>query len=278
MSSLELKNWTTDDILNLQVDLETKTKERFSEKWFYTHFKGSQNKLPRIDMLNLFSRYVGYQNWNDFTQHESHVQVQKQPKRKIALVLVFMGSLITCSALVFMTRKEERNFSFCFYDIYKNGPIQDRLDIEVFLEGESPIQLSSDTNGCFSFLTKEESISFEVSSKYYKAKSITRFNSHHQSEIIRLQSNDYALMLDYFTNSKIDDWNKRRVKLQNLISNKADILQMTPDLNAILQIYDKTDFIRKLSIPTKSLKRIKIIEMQYEADQIVFIRFAEEHE
>lgn len=62
-----IRNWKGLDIIYFQEDLRKKAKGTISEKSFYTYFKtkGTQ-KLPRIDMLNILSIYVGYQSWHDF--------------------------------------------------------------------------------------------------------------------------------------------------------------------------------------------------------------------
>ena len=49
-----------------QEDLFQEVKGKVSEKWFYTYFKNDAPKLPRIDMLNLLSSYVGFENWYAF--------------------------------------------------------------------------------------------------------------------------------------------------------------------------------------------------------------------
>ena len=66
-SALEaISEWKGEEILQFQEDLFDKVKAKVSEKWFYTYFKNETEKLPRIDMLNLLSNYVGFDNWNAF--------------------------------------------------------------------------------------------------------------------------------------------------------------------------------------------------------------------
>ena len=50
------------------IDLvEKDCHERVSEKWVYTHLKPETNqKLPRRDMLDIFCKWVGYANWEEF--------------------------------------------------------------------------------------------------------------------------------------------------------------------------------------------------------------------
>ena len=65
-ASADVKQWTGDEIVLFQEDLFSKVKARVSEKWFYTYFKNEPDKLPRVDMLNLLSQYVGFKNWSEF--------------------------------------------------------------------------------------------------------------------------------------------------------------------------------------------------------------------
>ncbi|SHK06913.1 hypothetical protein [Epilithonimonas mollis] len=63
----DISKWKGIDIIYFQEDLRQKAKGNISEKTFYTYFKNnSQEKTPRIDMLNLLSVYAGYSSWFDF--------------------------------------------------------------------------------------------------------------------------------------------------------------------------------------------------------------------
>ena len=55
------------DIIYFQEYLRQKSKGNISEKTFYTYFKNnSQEKIPRIDMLNILSVYSGFNSWSEF--------------------------------------------------------------------------------------------------------------------------------------------------------------------------------------------------------------------
>lgn len=63
----EISKWKGIDIIYFQEDLRKAAKGNISEKSFYTYFKTSPvTKLPRIDMLNIFSVYAGYDTWYSF--------------------------------------------------------------------------------------------------------------------------------------------------------------------------------------------------------------------
>jgi len=63
----DISKWKGIDIIYFQEDLRQKAKGNISEKTFYTYFKNnSQEKIPRIDMLNILSVYSGFNSWSDF--------------------------------------------------------------------------------------------------------------------------------------------------------------------------------------------------------------------
>ena len=63
----EISKWKGIDIIYFQEDLRQKAKGNISEKTFYTYFKNnSQEKIPRIDMLNILSVYSGFNSWSEF--------------------------------------------------------------------------------------------------------------------------------------------------------------------------------------------------------------------
>jgi len=63
----DISKWRGIDIIYFQEDLRQKAKGNISEKTFYTYFKNNaQEKVPRIDMLNILSVYIGYNSWSEF--------------------------------------------------------------------------------------------------------------------------------------------------------------------------------------------------------------------
>lgn len=69
-SNDEISKWKGIDIIYFQEDLRKIAKGNISEKSFYTYFKTSPaTKLPRIDILNLLSIYIGYASWYEFKKH-----------------------------------------------------------------------------------------------------------------------------------------------------------------------------------------------------------------
>lgn len=65
----DISKWKGLDIIYFQEHLRQKVRGNVSEKWFYTYFKSSFEKLPRIDMLNLLTQYCGYKRgWTEFQE------------------------------------------------------------------------------------------------------------------------------------------------------------------------------------------------------------------
>lgn len=72
----DISKWRGIDIIYFQEDLRQKAKGNISEKTFYTYFKNNtQEKTPRIDMLNILSVYVGYSSWFEFKKKNPVVSI-----------------------------------------------------------------------------------------------------------------------------------------------------------------------------------------------------------
>ena len=264
-----ISDWKGEEIIQFQEDLFTKVKAKVSEKWFYTYFKNEPEKLPRIDMLNLLSNYVGYDNWNAFkAKHQKKKLSRKGSLLKILLAVVF---IIACVFIMKLNSKNE--FKFCFVDQDKGEAILNiALDIKVLQDNQSPLFFKTDSLGCFSYTTKADKVHFVVQSPYHKTDTIIRYKDVNKNQTVRLITDDYALMLDYYTNGNIKDWVKRKAQLDKMISDNAVIYQLYKN-NLGVEIYTKDEFIRKLTIPTQDLKRIKFLDKTYENEKIVKLKF-----
>lgn len=265
-----IEDWKGNIITAFQEDLFSKVKAKVSEKWFYTYFKNNPEKLPRIDVLNLLSTYVGFDNWEAFKAANGNAKSSSK-KRYIPKVI---GLFILGFLLIFVLNLFSKNeFHFCFVDEDKGEAITNiTLDIKLLKEKESPLFFKTDSVGCFSYNTKEDKIKFVVQSPYHKTDTIERHIDTNANKTVILTTDDYALMLDYYTNGNIKDWTKRKQQLQQLIDDNAQIFQLFPN-NIGVEIYSKKDFIRTLTIPTNSLKRIKILSKKYDNEKIVKLKF-----
>ena len=260
--SKDVKKWSGNDIVSFQEDLFSKVNTRVSEKWFYSYFKNEPEKLPRIDMLNILSTYIGLENWDDFT---------KKNTKKSNYSYLWLLLVVIMATAYFIIKNNENTFHFCFYDEDKNEQITIPIQIKILKNNESPLFYKSDENGCFKYKAKDDIINFVISSPYYKTDTIRR-QINTSNNIIKVATDDYTLMLDYYTNNKLKNWNKRKKELEKLIDNKAVIYQLYSK-NIGVEIYTKEEFINLLTIPTNSLKRIRIIRKEFKNDKIVKLKF-----
>ena len=285
--SKAIYDWTGEDIRNFQDDVSEQVNERLSERWFYTHLKVKENeKTPRIDMLNILCRYTGYMSWDDF-KLKNNTKVEEEEKeneivegRKVNKLKWFWIASILTLIIVGMSYvfnnnvEQESKHVFCFYDKDSKMPIVDvAVEITVLNKNESPLKMRADENACLEIETKKEYIKFVVNAQYYKTDTIERaINSGESNEVIELRRDDYALMIQYFATSDIKDWEKRRAQLDEMINDNAVIFQIT-ESNTGMEMYNKTDFIDKLTMPIESLGDIEIIETVYEGEKIINMRF-----
>src|SRR5690554_3401420 len=111
------KNFSSKDIRQLIDLIETELRERVSEKWIYTHLKPEANdKLPRKDMLDIFSKFSGFADWDDFRfQNRSDSEellakdgkLPKSKQRLLAFGLVLFAVLVTV-AYTFYNKSEPK--------------------------------------------------------------------------------------------------------------------------------------------------------------------------
>jgi len=273
-SPQKLQDWKGKDIANFQIHLEETVNGRISEKWIYTHLKNEADKLPRKDMLDLLSTYIGVENWDAFIKNQETSKKQTYSlKRKIAIGIT---TLIILLLILFLIPKE-KTCEICFVDAERQALILNSpIKFHLLKDKESPIQLHADSLSCVQFKTSDSEIKFVIKSPYYKSDTIVRSLENVRSnfkEEIRLKTNDYALMIHIFSSSKLQDWKKRRNQLDNMIAYNAQIYQIFEQDNIIMDLYSKWDFINKLTTPTKSLKNIQVIETQYYQGKIQVMRF-----
>jgi hypothetical protein len=278
-----IHEWTGNEIRNFQNDLSIVLNERISERWFYSHIKPIKNeKLPRIDMLNILSKYVGYTNWDEFQAKNAGVlpksKVNKpELKKKRWFWMILVGMLVVVGLGLFINTMQNQTlpeYGFCFYDKDTHESIIDStVEITVLNENESPLKLFSDKTGCVTIATNETFVKFIVKAPYYKTDTIERkLGLVNLAEEIELRRDDYALMILLFATSDIQDWEKRRAQLDKMMSDEAIIFQIT-NTNTGMEMYNKSEFIDKLTTPLKSLGDIEIIETIYKDDKIISLRF-----
>jgi len=266
-ASTLIENWKGEDIIAFQEDLFSKVKMKVSEKWFYTYFKNDIKKLPRIDMLNMLSKYVGFLNWNDF----KNANKRTIPASKKNTLKKFLWLLPIIPIIIIASMSFKNEFQFCFVD-ESNQITTIPLNITILQKNESPLYLKTDSTGCFTYKTKEKLITFIVKSPYHKTDTIVRSIDSNNNKTVKLLTDDYALMLHYYSNGNVNDWKKRKAQLEQLFDDDAQIYQLFSN-NIGIELFSKEEFIRKLTTPTSSLKNIKIIDKSYKNGKIVKLKF-----
>lgn len=292
-STIEMNGWKGHEITNFQDDLRSNTGSTVSEKWFYTYVKNNPEKLPRIDILNLLAQYIGENNWyafakaeknriidfNNYTKKAETLKTKQkdkesiQSKSKKTYWKAMISLTVSVIFMIYSLMNKETKYEFCFVDNYSKIPIENiALDIHVLHKNESPQYFKTDSLGCFKGTTSGSLIKFVVSSPYYKNDTITRVLNGEQFEQLPLRTDDYALMLDYYSNGKVEEFKKRKAQLNQLIARDAIIMEVLPHSIGVT-LYEKADFINKLTTPTSTLKRLEIIETTYGNDQITKLKF-----
>ncbi|RLD33025.1 MAG: hypothetical protein DRI73_06150 [Bacteroidetes bacterium] len=275
----DISDWKGQDIINFQEDLLEKVNEHISEKWFYSHMKSENEKLPRIDMLNFLSRYVGYIDWRDFKyQNRENILLADQNNKpgKTSLYLKISGLLLLLVVSIVLVKfAGNKSYQFAFKDAHTKRRITDTLtEIIIMNENESPVYEKCDPPGYYNLKTKKEKICFMVKSPYYETDTITRvLDKFEGSESIYLYPNDFAIMIHYFSATNVKDWEKRRSHLDRMISDSAFIYQFFDEGQVGMELYNKEEFIDKLTMPVNSLKNIEIMETIYTGRKISVLRF-----
>ncbi len=280
----EISNWKGQNITDFQEDLRIKVNGQLSEKWFYNHMKGENKSLPRIDVLNILSRYAGYLNWQDFINSKSVSMPEREKSGKPILPLIRIPLiLISVMTLVFIVIKmiNTQNYRFTFVDSDTGEPIVDKnLHMELLDEDHSPAYFVSDKSGSVTVRSNKRLLRMVVKAPYYITdtieKSLRKFD---RNEQINLNVDYYALMISYFSQSDVSSWEKRREQLAAIISEDAIIYQ-SPENKVVdaMAIYNKWEFIDKITMPSSGLRKIEILDCRYLDGKISILRFRTKRE
>ncbi|MBN1791501.1 MAG: hypothetical protein JW830_13450 [Bacteroidales bacterium] len=275
--SRNMEDWKGDDIFKFQEDLQYTVKEYISEKSFYNHFKTYNERLPRIDLLNILSKYAGFTDWADFknANKEKVIRITGHTGSNLTFYLLpAIALLIFLMVWIIIKVGSSATYTFCFVDNLTREPISNsKIEVDILFDNESPLQLLGNKDGCFTYKTSEQKIKFLVKTPYYFQDTIHRsLHKSRKSEVIPLRTDNYALMINYYANSKINDWKKRREQLELIIADSAYIYQVFTNM-AGMELFNKEEFINMLTIPTSSLKNIELIELLNNNNKITFIKF-----
>lgn len=271
-----ITDWKGQNIIDFQEELNRKQKEHISEKWFYIHMKSENSKLPRIDILNFLSKYVGCKNWEDFIQRNSNSDVKLQSdksNRVFYMVPLITVLLVTIIYFIYQSFYAQE-FTFCFYDSLTKQTISNNIiEVSVLDNRQSPKHYLCDAAGCLTIKTNRNKIHFVVETQYYHTDTIIRqLNSFNRHETVKLRPDDYAIMIHYFSNSNVEDWLKRKENLNDMFAENAKIFQVMEGTIG-MEIYNKWEFINKLTLPSMGLRDIEILDAKYKGEKITHLCF-----
>ncbi len=271
--------WKGQEITDFQEDLLIKVKAQVSEKWFYSHIKNGKHSLPRIDVLNLLSRYAGYSNWDEFKyKNASGLPVTSSliKANRLFYVIPLLVLLVMVVLYGLFRFFNTREYKFSFYDAETMQPIK-HMNIEVIVidKDESPTDYFCDTAGQVTLKTEKSNIRMVVKSPYYRTDTISRIlKKFDTNEKIGLHANEYALMIHYFSQMNVKGWEQRRKQLDSIISTDALIYRVHgSSRSAGIELLNKNEFIDFLSFPTNSLKNMEILDVKNSGDKIKVLRY-----
>lgn len=268
------KSFSSQDILNLIDAIQLKTKQTVSEKWIYTHLKPETNeKLPRKDMLDILSVFVGKSNWDEFKflyDSKSNSSKSVGNSKKKYRILVLLGSVLLLVFFIWKwLSKEEQKLEF------QNSFTKDSIakeDVKAYIIDDSveqPIDLKNKD------LNLEKGTKIVIKSPLYKSKEVV-ITTNEPLARVELNPNDYAMILKAFMKSDIKDWQTRKEQLNKILSDNLEVMIMlSNDLGA--EYFNKTEFAQKVILPSPSLKKLKIVELQQDQNnKISFLRLTQE--
>lgn len=274
--SADWKNFSSKDIRQLIDLIEIQLKEKVSEKWIYTHLKPETNdKLPRKDMMDIFSRFVGFSDWNEFVfknqpeeiSAENNIQPKIQSEKQInrkwfwLLLLPVFGFVI-----YFGLKKKPEVKTVEIQNQFTKEPVPDK-DVEVYkVSGneKTPVKVE---NSKIEIGEKDEKIVIE--SPYFEIKEIDVSKS---NETVFLEPEDYAMVLKNYIHSDLKDWEDRKEKLNKILSNDLEVIVLLKE-NLGAEYMNKEEFSGKLIVPTSETRKMKILKIEMNNQkQISFIR------
>lgn len=268
------KTFSSQDIQNLIELLENNVRETVSEKWIYTHLKPNENeKLPRKDMLDIFSRFCGYSGWDEFAFEAGETAVPVKLSKNRTPYYIGIGAIIIVVLFFIFKKDDTQSHKITVTDQYTGKPLESS-EVKVYATdsiGETPMQIN---RGSIK-VTAGKPMQVIVKSPYYAPRAVT-INPAADSTEVRVKPDDHAMMLKAFIKSDIKDWQTRKLQLDKILADDLEVIVMLKD-NLGAESFNKKEFSQKLIIPTPSLKQLKIIEIKHGPDnKIQFIRMAQE--
>lgn len=271
-----IEEWKGEVIALFREDLLQVSGGTISEKWFYTHVKSNQEKLPRTDTLNLLSNYVGVGSWKQFSYNNSNSYSDDNHigRRSSLVPKLFVAGcvLILALLLAYLTLTPKYTYQFCFVDENTGNAVKDSSLELLVVDGNHGVWEAVEA-ACFSGVGRN--VTLRVKSRYYQDLEIEReIDSDNYFEKIRLAPDDYAMMIHMFSSRNMRDRNRRRLQLGEMIHDDARIFQLTEEGYGV-DVFNKTEFINRMTLPIKGLKNIQILKTEYSEEKIIRMRFVQ---
>src|SRR5690606_14556876 len=273
----EWKNFSSKDIRQLIDLIETELKERVSEKWIYTHLKPESNeKLPRKDLLDIFSRIIGFADWDEFLYKNQVINKDSEPaspefdsdktslRKRLWLWLLFI--ILIGSGIYFLTKNKTESKVLEIKNEFTKEPVSSN-EIQVYTLSENekiPVEIENSK-----IELKENENKIIIESPYFEKKEVDISNADKE---IFVKPEDYAMVLKNFIHSELKDWEDRKEKLDKILSDDLEVIVLLKE-NLGAEYLNKTEFTGKLTVPTSETKKMKILNLETNAQkQIIFIR------
>jgi hypothetical protein len=191
-----------------------------------------------------------------------------KPKIGYWTAVLIIAVIILISAIYIFPWSKSSSY-IIFEDAYTRKVIQPKeLSIDF---GKNKLKSQA---GILWFELKEND-TLHVDGPYYKPLEVFIADDLNKDTVtLKLFPDDYAMMLNYFSRSEHEDWDKRRRQLEEAILDDAIILQSHPQHEGI-EILNKQEFIDRLVLPVNSLKNLEIQDIVYKDHQIYNLRFVQ---
>ncbi len=261
----DITAWRKKEIGLFQKALSQEIKSQVSEKWFYTHMKSHHSSLPRIDMLDMLSQFVGHDSWDQFNRQHNRRTVTWRPLFFVTIPLLvavtWWGFYPSCS-------------KFCFVNLYGRQPI-DGQEVNVYLlqEGESPLLLGLDEEACVCVDDMNAGAQLMISSAYFVNDTIVRKSRKGETEQVALRPDDYAQLISMFANSDVANWQSYRSNLMDMFMANARIYELKSNGSRPVALYNREEFVNKLTMPIDQGRPLEIVDITYEKNKISILRY-----
>jgi hypothetical protein len=224
------------------------------------------------------SRFAGYRNWDDFRHSNRNSTSRRKLLSKPSWYFILLPALTIVILVAFYFAYKGysmREYTFCFFDSDSGKRIENRLiEVNILQNGEFLESLISNADGCVSITTDMSSITMKVKAPYYHTITLTRnLVKSDRNEKVILSPNNFALIIHHFSKSSLEDRQKKREQLEEIISNDAIIYNVSQFDPAGMEICTKGEFLDMLTRPSKDPFYIEVLETKSRLGKISILRF-----